>query len=241
MKIAVEIFLLAILVACAWNGYKKGLIMGIGTILAIILSLYMGDLLSDTFSQEASPVVHPFVSGYMDGNEGVIGKSMSELMGVSQLDLSLEDALKKNPELKYELGEMSYKKMGINSSEAKKMTLVAAEIADRTGASFSGTLVNVMCDYLVYYIGFFLFFVIILIILIVIGNITNLSFRIPGMNALNNYGGLAAGIITGILFCSVIAAVLRLTGVIYPEEEYSKSLLAALFVKMNLLSGFISA
>ena len=63
MKIAVELLLILVLLLSVYSGYKKGLVMCIGAILAIILSLYMGNLLSDTFSHEAIPVVRPFSSG----------------------------------------------------------------------------------------------------------------------------------------------------------------------------------
>ena len=36
----INIVLAAILVICAWQGYKKGIIMGIIEVLVIILSLY---------------------------------------------------------------------------------------------------------------------------------------------------------------------------------------------------------
>ena len=49
MKAILDIIFIAIILACAWTGYKKRLIMGIGGILAIIISIYGANLLSNTF------------------------------------------------------------------------------------------------------------------------------------------------------------------------------------------------
>ena len=111
MRFAVELIMLAVLLVCAWSGYKKGLVMGVGTIIAIVISLYMGNLLSETFSPQAAPVLKPFISGYMDGTEGVVGDKLDELLGSSgDAKLSVEDVLKNKKtcpeESIYQLGTM---------------------------------------------------------------------------------------------------------------------------------------
>ena len=68
MEKFVDIALIAIIGICAWTGYKKGLIMGIGGVLIILASLYLGNLVSHTFSYEVIPALRPFVSGYMETN-----------------------------------------------------------------------------------------------------------------------------------------------------------------------------
>ena len=53
MKAIIDLVLLGILVICAWNGYKKGLIMGVGGILCIIIGIYGANLLANTFYHDA--------------------------------------------------------------------------------------------------------------------------------------------------------------------------------------------
>ena len=48
----IDLLLIAVIIICAWAGYKKGMIMGIGSILVIVVSLYGGNLLSTAFSYE---------------------------------------------------------------------------------------------------------------------------------------------------------------------------------------------
>ena len=239
MNIAFEIVLLIIILMCAWNGYKKGLLMCIGTILTIIISLYVGDLLSDTFSPEVRPVFRPFVSGYMDGTEGVISDNLNALLGGNNT-LSIEDALEQNPDLKYQLCENSYKKVGIYTSAAKEMATDAVARSNESNVSLQSAIVDVMCSNFTYLIGFILFFVLSMIVFTVLGNIFNLSFKIPDKDKLNDVGGAVAGAVTGIIFCMIIAWILEFSGALFPEEEMRHTLLTALFVKMDVMSVFLT-
>ena len=62
----IDLLLIAVIIICAWAGYKKGMIMGIGSILVIVVSLYGGNLLSTAFSYEIIPAIKPFADGYME-------------------------------------------------------------------------------------------------------------------------------------------------------------------------------
>ena len=78
MRWAIDLILLAVLALCVWNGYKKGLIMGVGGVACILVSLYGACLLSSTFSYEVVSAVRPFAGGYIDR---VISNDVSEEMG----------------------------------------------------------------------------------------------------------------------------------------------------------------
>lgn len=240
MKIAIEITMLVIILLCAWTGYKKGLILCIGTILAIIVSMYMGDLLSDTFSHQAVPVLTPFASGYMEGKGAVIDTEMTELLGEAGSELSVEDAVKQHPEIQYQLCENSYLAMGVYEKPAKEMANEAVALSNKSDGKISASIVQVLCEKLAYTIGFILFFAIVLIILIVIGNVLNLSYKIPGMNRLTDIGGLVAGLTYGIMFCMLLAWSLNFAGMIMPEEEIQSTVLPRLFNHVNFLSKYLS-
>ena len=240
MRFLFEAVLLFIILFCVWNGYKKGLVMCIGTVFAIIISLYVGDLLGDTFSNAVQPVMRPFVSGYMDGAEGIITENANELLGTANSGLSLDDALDQNPDIKYELCVESYKKVGIYSSAAKKMANEAIALADARSEPLTTAIVDVMCLNLSYSLIFILFFLLSVIIITVVGNLFNLSFKIPGKDKLNNVGGAIAGGVTGLLICMTIVWVLRFCGALLPEENMRRTLLTALLLKINLLPVVLS-
>ncbi|NLH01530.1 MAG: hypothetical protein GX488_06490 [Clostridiales bacterium] len=240
MNIAMEAVLLIIILMCAWTGYKKGLVMCIGTILAIIISLYVGDLLSDTFSPAVKPAVRPFISGYMDGSQGAISDSLDELLDGNPAGLSVEDALQQYPDLKHRLCESSFKKVGAYTSSAKSMADEAVGLSEKNGISLSSAIVDITCSYFTYLVAFILFFVLTLIVFTVLGNIFNLSVKIPDRERLNTVGGAVVGGVTGIVYCIIIAWVLKFSGALFPEEEMRHTLLTSLFLKINFLSVFLS-
>ena len=238
MRFLVELIFIAILFFSVWIGYKKGLVMTVGSIVMIIIALIVGDIMSDTFSHEAIPVIRPFVAGYMEGSEGSIGKALDVVLGDGTEVLSADDAIELHPELKQELCEQSYINIGVYKSAAKNMATDALADSEQSG-SITNSIVNVMCSKLTYYIGFILFFSITVILLIVIGNITNISFRLPNAKKLDTYGGAGAGLFVGFLFCCFAAWVLRFTGTLLPEDKLW-GIFSHLFVKMNLFSVFLS-
>ena len=67
MKAIIDLVLLGILILCAWDGYKKGLIMGVVSILIFAISVYGANLLANTFSFDVVPAMKPFASGYTEG------------------------------------------------------------------------------------------------------------------------------------------------------------------------------
>lgn len=240
MRLFFEVLLLIIILFCVWNGYKKGLILCIGTILSIIISLYVGDLLGDTFSSAVKPVLRPFVSGYMDGSEGVISKNLNELLGLETATLSFESALEQNPQIRYDLAAGSFRSLGIYSGPADKMAEEAIELADSGGFSLPSAIVDVVCNQVGYIAIAVLFFLLTVIIITVIGNLFNLRFNIPGQEPLNNIGGAVLGGVTGLLICMLMVWVLRFAGLLLPEEEMRRTLFTAILLKLNIVPLFLS-
>jgi len=240
MKTVLEVIFIAILVSCVWSGYKKGLIMTVGSVLVIIISLFIGDLLSDTFSHEAIPVIQPFVSGYMEGSEGAISEALTATVGtgVGVGGLSADDAIAQQPEKAAEFCKLSYTNLGIYDSTAEVMAQQAVELSETTSQSLSDSIVEVMCNNLTYYVGFILFFTISAILLTVVGNITNLSFKIPYIGRFDSALGAAAGLVVGIMFCLLGGWMLKFTGILLPEDEIGT--VASLFAGMDTYSKFLS-
>ncbi|MGI5978517.1 MAG: CvpA family protein [Oscillospiraceae bacterium] len=240
MKIVIEVLLLVILLVCIWNGYKKGLVMCIGTILAIILSLYVGDLLADTFSPAVKPAAKPFISGYMDGTDGVVSTSLNALLGGNAAGLSVDDAIKQQPELRLQLCEKSYEKVGIYSGTAKRMAAQAVEKADAEKITLQSALVDILCGAFTYLLSFLIFFLLSMIIITVIVNLVNLNLKLPGNERLNRIGGLVAGAVVGACFCFVAGWVLRFCGMFLPESGLKSTVLSLFFIRFNFLPYFLT-
>ena len=55
MKLIIDVVLLVIIALCTWGGFKRGLIGGIASLMAIVIALYGGSLLSSAYSGEVIP------------------------------------------------------------------------------------------------------------------------------------------------------------------------------------------
>ena len=91
MRIIIDILLLLILAYCTWMGYKKGFINTCVSILAIVVALYAGSLLSSAFSSKIIPAFQPFAGGIIESKED------KALAGLGYDGVSIEDIVAQNP------------------------------------------------------------------------------------------------------------------------------------------------
>ncbi len=241
----INIVLLAILVICAWQGYKKGIIMGIIQVLVIILSLYGAQVLSDTYSFEVIPVLKPFVSGYMetlveDNTYQAFGYEPDEQTGQYDAPYSTTDLLSNSPDMRQTVALRTYQSLGLYDGMAQTLADRTIAYAQENNASLTSSVVSIACQSVTWYAGFLLAFIILFAILTVIVNLPNLSFKIPYIGIVNDLGGLAIGLFVGALFCSVIVWVFQFAGLVLPEESIRATGLAGFFLDKNLLASYIT-
>lgn len=234
MQIVIDLVLLAILIICVWSGYRKGFIIGIANLLGIVVALYAAVLVSSAFSYDVVPVLRPFVSGYVEGR---MNEEVLEEMGLEDTDLSYEDILAGDTELRHEFCKTCYETVGIYEDAADQMAAEAESYADASGALISEAIVEVLCERLCYVAGVTLLFLIFLIALMAIANIPNLSYRIPNMDLLNDAGGAAMGLVNGLCYCVLISWFLRFVGLIIGPDTLSSTLLARFFISIDLLTA----
>ncbi len=240
----INLVLLVIVVSCAWQGMKKGIIMGVVGLLVIILSLYGGQLLSDTFSYEVIPVLKPFISGYM---ENQVEATTYEIIGIEPEEdgtydrvYSLTDLLDANPSIHTSVAVETYKSLGFYDAIAEDLGARAIEYMNTNDATLTTSVITVLCDASTWYAGFLVFFIIVFAIATAVVNIFNLSFRLPYVGILNDVVGLGIGIFTGILLCSVIVWALQFTGLVLPEETLRASNIAANLLDKNMLANYLT-
>jgi hypothetical protein len=116
------------------------------------------------------------------------------------------------------------------------MSLKAQEYAEEQDIGIVNAMVDVLCRDISYAAGFTLAFLLILIILTVIGNIPNLSFKIPNLDMVNDIGGIVFGIATAFAFCAVLVWVLKFCGMLIDEDTIMETGFASWFVKRDFLA-----
>ena len=218
MKAVLSLLFLSILIFCAWSGYKKGLVMGIFSLIAFVVSVYGANLLSQTYSGEVK----------------VVNKTVRPAMGIDSANLSVKDYFAQNPGRETEFCTLTYNGMGIYESTSEQMADEAVTYAKENNAELIDAVVEVLCRRISYVGGFIIAFVMILILLTVIGNIPNISFQIPNHELLNDIGGAVAGFVQGLAFCLIIGWALRFVGLLVSQETLSNTFLVSWFMDRTI-------
>ena len=239
IKLILNLIMLAVILLCVWNGYKRGLVLGIGSLLVIVISLYAADLLSDTYSYEVNDALRPFASGYLETNINQKVREEYGIAGAATGSLSVSDYLTLNPSQSEAFCRSTYEHMGIYGNTAQTMAEKAVAYAAAQGQTVPDAMVEVLCSTLSYVGGFLLFFTLILIFLTVLGNLPNLVFKIPGGDMLNDLGGMVTGILQGLFFCTLFAWVLKFTGVLIPQDTLVGSFLPSILMELDPLAAFL--
>ena len=178
MSLIIDLILIAIVAFCAWNGYRKGFIMGISGILALIVAFYGAQIVADTYSQEFTSMLKPFVSGVVDA-------------AVADVQIGGEDGYD-NEEV-YEVTYDALGNIGILKSAAQDIANEIAERVERTGQTMREEIVSVLCSKIAYVLTSVIVFLLILIVFTVIANILNLAFKMPGLEFINESLGALFG------------------------------------------------
>ncbi|MBQ6273425.1 MAG: CvpA family protein [Oscillospiraceae bacterium] len=235
IRLILDIVLLLIVALCTWSGYRKGLIGGIAGILVVVIALFGGSLLSSAYSREVVPVLEPFVDGYIDSQN--TRDDILEKLNYGYSDLSLEDVLARDSSLRYKYAEECMKTVGIYQDRAEEMAVKAVETADRNGVSMTEAVVSVLCDTASFVGGLTVAFLLILILLVAIGNIGNLSFRLPNLELLDEIGGAVLGFVKGFLYCVLLCWLLSFLGLIIGRDTIEDSALAQFFLQIKFLTS----
>ncbi len=237
MKLIIDVVLLIIIALCTWGGYKKGVIGGIAGILAVVIAILGGSMLSSAYAYEAIPAFKPFVSGYMDSlsnREEILSR-----MGYSGSDFSLNDILEADPSLRYDYAYECMQRIGFYDTQAEELAKTVITLADTQNLDLTDTIVVVQCDTITYVIGLTIGFLLILILLIAAANTLNFSFRIPNMENLDEIGGAILGFVKSLLYCTLLSWFLSFLGLVIGQQTLAGTTLARFFLEFRFITGML--
>ena len=87
-----------------------------------------------------------------------------------------------------------------------------------------------------YVAGTAIAFILVLVLLLAIGNLPNLTFKIPNHPRLDDVGGAVMGLINGIAYCILLCWVLQFAGMLIGRSTLDNNLLARFFMKIDILT-----
>ena len=240
MRAIIDLVLLGILVICTWSGYKKGILMGVGGILAIMVSIYSANLLANVFSYDVVPALKPFVSSYMDRVMTSGDNSVLKEMGWANYDYSIDDLLLRYPERQEEFSALCFTSLGIDSLTAENMSARTQTYAGESGVSVRDATVQILCETVAYVACFILAFLIIIIVLTVIGNLPNLSYKIPHLDLINDIGGAILGLATGLLFCILLVWAMKFLGLVFKNDALASTRIGGWLLQRDVLYDYLN-
>ena len=239
MKAIIDLVLLGILVICVWNGYKKGIIMGVGGILCIIVAVYGANLLANTFSYDVVPALRPFANGYTEGIIGGKDSPVMKHMGWENEEQSVEDLLAAHPDRQEEFCRECYTVLGVDESAAEVMAQRAVTYAKESASPVRNAVGQILCETVSYVACFILAFLIIIIVLTVIGNLPNLSYKLPRLDLVNDIGGALLGLATGVMFCVLLVWALKFMGILLGSDTLASTKLGGWLLEKDYLLKYL--
>ena len=154
-------------------------------------------------------------------------------------EYSIGDIIANDPNKAFDVAEATFKCMGIYEPTAAALAekVQAYQTANNVGLRIA--IIDVTCNTVVFAGAVALFFTIILIFLTVLGNIPNISFRLPNMEEVDEIGGAIVGIMRGVLLGMLAVWALKFMGLFIGEDTLSSTIIARLFEKIGIVSFFL--
>ena len=236
MKWIIDLILLAVVLLSAHTGYKRGLINEVGAVLCLLVSLYAATLIANTFTYEVVAAVKPFAGGAI---ESVIADEVPVLLGYDVNEYSISDIVNDDPEKAVDVAEATFQCLGVYAPTAADLAEDVQEYAAANGVGLKAAIIDVTCNTIVFAGAVALFFMIILIFLTVLGNIPNISFRLPNLEEVDEIGGAIVGVMRGVLMGMLAVWVLKFMGAIIGEDTFGSTILGRLFEKIGIIALFL--
>lgn len=232
-----DLILIGIILLAAWRGFRAGFINGICGILAVIVAVYGGNLISNTYSSEFTDMLEPFVSGVVESVEGKVidsikGEGSDSFVPVYDLSQVTES----------DVGGVCIavmRQLGISEGSAEKLSEEITKQADEVNSKMLDALTALLCERIAYIALFAISFLLIIIIFTAVGNILDLAFGLPGLENINHILGGVFGAAKGILIVLVITCVCRYMGILLKTDLLEGTIIMKRLIESNFIANLL--
>jgi uncharacterized membrane protein required for colicin V production len=223
-----DLLLVAVLAFCVWQGYRKGLILTVAGVLMIFLAAFLAGKVASTSAQPVSERLHPIMGWVTDDaiGEATRGKGrINELTDMTEIAGVAED---------------TFSQMGISGSEIAAMVEKVLQALTGTEQTLRET-IEVTALYVASYALIALFsFILFMVGLTLLVHFIAAVFKLPVLNIIDKVGGLAAGLLYGILILCAVGWAMRYAGIFSNTGIVENTTILRFFVNHNMLAGLLS-
>lgn len=230
IHVALNLAVLLILAFCVWQGYRKGLVLSVCSVVILFVSAYAAGKIAAQYADKATEVVAPLLDWLPDVK---IDEAISEVtkgLGPSE---SIDD-----PSVIREIINVAFQKIGITGTFGDILTTKAAQ-------SIKGdvTARQSIANHFLYGVSYLLLcvfaFLVCFILLTLLMHFISAVFKLPVLGLIDKIGGCALGFVNGLLFLCFLGWILQFIGVFLPTETFTSGLLRG-FMNLKWLNGLLN-
>ncbi|MDR1735567.1 MAG: hypothetical protein LBR85_01680 [Oscillospiraceae bacterium] len=231
MSVALNLAVLLILAFCVWQGYKKGLIMSICSIVIVFISAYAAGQIARQYAGDATEIMAPVLDWLPDIK---IDEAVDEVAGglgpISQIT---------DETVLGDIADVAFEKIGITG--AFKEILTEKALGELSG---DVTIRQAIADNFLYGVSYLLLcvfaFIVTLILLTLLIHFISAMFKLPDFKLVDKIGGGVLGLVFGMFVLVFFGWALQFIGVFLPAESFTGSGLLRGFMNMGWLNGLLN-
>ena len=235
IKLILNVTLMVILALCIWGGFKRGLIGGIASFLAVLIALVAANSLTLRYGGEVVPALSPFVGGYIDSETNT--DEILATLGYGETDLSLEDILEQDTSLRYDYAYECFRSVGFCRAMAEELANGAVSTANRTGATITAAVVSIASKTFAFVGCITIAFIMILILINAVMDLINLDFHLPNVDMIDEVAGAGMGFVRGFLYCVLFCWVLGFLGLLIGKDTCDTTPLISFFQAFRFITS----
>lgn len=229
MSIILDLALVALLLVCAFSGYRRGLILSVASVLVLAISVFVGGAVARAYGPDLAQTVEPYI--------GWLSEEATDQV-IAEMDETLEDL---DTNRAYEVIEASFLRMGIAEDAAEKLAEEGHSLMLGTGSNIRRCISIVFVDVLTYMLIFVIVFAICAAALSIVLNVVGSSFEMPNLKLVDDIGGGVMGLVYGFVILLVVCWIMRYGTAFLPEDStlIKGTAIMEFFINHNLLSAFL--
>ena len=230
----IDIALIVVILACAFHGFRNGMVRGLCGFLAIVLSLVIANAAASAFSDEFTDALRPFIGGIVDGKvQGLLDPNPKEPEeGEEVIEYDYDSSTTRGMVMNALRG------LGFLDSVATKIADSIDEATTETGYALSDIIATKLSSTLANIAVFAIVFILLSIAFAVVGNLLNIVFTLPGLRLVDQIVGTALGLLKGFVIVMFLALVFRYVSLIGTDVLNDTSVLKY-FAEHNTIANLL--
>lgn len=210
-----DILLLLFLLYCVISGAKRGLVLTLCGLIAVVVAFIGASFVADLATPVVSPMVEPQVTVFIE----------EQLTDYFQEHNMADSATLSDGQVAELLEAIGFSDVTVSSDAGQAFSAGITDLATRAAASVSYTLV--------YCVIFLLSFVVLLILWTILSHALNLVTYLPVLHSLNGLGGGVLGLFKGCFILFVCAFALKYLGGFVLGDLVNETILVSFFMTTN--------